>query len=72
MTLQPGDVIAISGPREIIVELVGPRAEEVEDKELLDVPILAADVLLISPKLAGKTLADHRGMIGPGACTCDR
>ena len=58
MTLQPGDVIALSGPRQIIVEQIGPRAEEIEDKELLDVPILAADVLLISPKLAGKSLAD--------------
>ena len=58
MTLQPGDVIALSGPRQIIVERIGPRAEEIEDKELLDVPILAADVLLISPKLAGKSLAD--------------
>src|SRR3954454_14699978 len=58
MTLQPGDVIALSGPRQIIVERIGPRAEEIKDKELLDVPILAADVLLISPKLAGRSLAD--------------
>ena len=39
MTLEAGDVIALSGPRQIIVELIGPRAEEVEDKELLDVPV---------------------------------
>jgi putative transport protein len=58
MTLQAGDVIALSGPRQVIVERVGPRAEEVEDKELLDIPILAADVLLMSPKLAGRSLAD--------------
>ena len=58
MTLQPGDVIALSGPRQVIVERIGPGAEEIEDKELLDVPFLAADVLLISPKLAGKSLAD--------------
>src|SRR3954453_1618731 len=61
MMLQPGDVIALSGPRQIIVEQIGPRAEEIEDKELLDVPILAADVLLISPTLAGKSLADVSG-----------
>src|SRR3954447_695466 len=58
MVLQPGDVVALSGPRQIIVERIGPRAQEIEDKELLDVPILAADILLISPKLAGKSLAD--------------
>jgi putative transport protein len=58
MMLQPGDAIALSGPRQVIVELIGPRAEEIEDKELLDVPLMAADVLLISPTLAGKSLAD--------------
>ena len=58
MTLQAGDVIALSGPRQVIVELVGPRAEEVEDKELLDIPILAAEIMLIFPKLADRTLAD--------------
>jgi putative transport protein len=52
------DVIALSGPRQIMVELVGPRGDEVEDKELLDIPISMADVLLINPKLAGITLAD--------------
>ena len=58
MTLRAGDVIAISGPREVMVELVGPRADEVEDGELLDLPVLAADVLLISPKVGDRTLAD--------------
>ena len=53
MTLDEEDVIALSGPRQIIVELVGPRAEEVEDKELLDVPVATADVLLIDRRLAG-------------------
>ena len=56
--LEAGDVIALSGPRQIMVELVGPRGDEVEDKELLDIPISMADVLLINPKLAGITLAD--------------
>ncbi len=56
MTLRAGDVIAISGPREVMVELVGPRADEVEDKELLDLPVLAADVLLMSPRVEGRTL----------------
>jgi putative transport protein len=56
--LAAGDVIAISGPRQIIVELVGPRGEEVEDKELLDIPVSMADVLLMNPKLTGVTLGD--------------
>jgi len=51
-------VIALSGPRQIIVEVVGPRGEEIEDRELLDVPITTADVLLTNPKLAGTSLGD--------------
>src|SRR3954447_6932403 len=58
MTLEAGDVLALSGPRAVVVELVGPRGEEVEDKELLDIPLLAADVLLMHPELAGRTLAE--------------
>ncbi len=57
-TLEAGDVIALSGPRQVIVELVGPRAEEEEDKELLDIPVTAADVLLMNPELAGRNLGD--------------
>ena len=58
MTLEAADVIALAGPRQVIVEAIGPRAEEIEDRELLDVPVATADVLLMNPKLAGLTLAD--------------
>jgi putative transport protein len=58
MTLAAGDVIALSAPRQVIVEAIGSRAEEIEDKELLDVPVEIADVLLMNPKLAGTTIAD--------------
>lgn len=61
MRLEANDVIAVSGPRQVIVELVGTRADEVEDKLLLDVPITTADVILIDPNLAGRTLADASG-----------
>jgi putative transport protein len=56
--LEAGDVIALSGPRQIIVELIGARAEEIEDQDLLDVPVTMADVLLMDPKLAGTSLGD--------------
>jgi putative transport protein len=57
-TLEVGDVIALSGPREFIVEELAPSAEEVEDEELLDVPVTSADVLLTNLKLAGTNLGD--------------
>ena len=59
LVLEPGDVIAVSGPRKIIIELVGARGDEVEDRELVDVPVTAADVLLMSRKLAGRNLEEE-------------
>ena len=56
--LAPGDIITISAPRQIIVELIGSRAEEVEDRELLDIPLISADVFLINAKLAGMNLQE--------------
>jgi len=38
--------------------LIGARGEEVEDRELLDIPVISADVFLINPKLAGTNLQD--------------
>ncbi|MGE0715789.1 MAG: aspartate-alanine antiporter [Alphaproteobacteria bacterium] len=53
-----GDVIAISGPREVLIELVGARGEEIEDSVLLDIPITSADVLLRNTALAGRRLEE--------------
>jgi putative transport protein len=64
MALAAGDVVALSGPRQVIVDAIGPRADEIEDKELLDVPVTAADVLLMNPKLAGMTIADASRLDG--------
>jgi len=56
--LARGDVVGISAPRQIIGELIGPRATEVEDRELLDLPLISVDVFLINPKLAGMNLRE--------------
>jgi putative transport protein len=58
ITLEVGDVIALSGPRQTVVEVIGPRGEELDDKELLDIPVTSADVLLINPALADARLGD--------------
>jgi putative transport protein len=52
--LREGDVVAVTGRREAIVQLLDPRAEEVEDRELLDVPFQVNEVLLT--KGAGRTI----------------
>ena len=56
--LEAGDVIALSGPREVIVGWIGSRAEEVEDRELLDFALISADVFLMNAKLAGMNLQE--------------
>lgn len=58
IVLSPGDIVAISGRRETLVEVLGQRAAEVEDSELLDIPVSVADVLVTSPDLDGRSIAD--------------
>ncbi|WP_457585184.1 aspartate-alanine antiporter-like transporter [Ensifer canadensis] len=55
--INPGDIVAVSGTREALVSVLGPRAEEIEDRELLDVPVSVADVLVTSPDLKGRSIA---------------
>lgn len=56
--LQSGDIIAIAGPHRYILEQLGHALNEVEDAELLDVPIEGVDVLLTNRQFDGKTLGD--------------
>ncbi len=55
--LKAGDVVAISGRREVLVGLLG-EGVEVDDTELLDVPVEAVDVLLTSKDLNDRTLVE--------------
>jgi putative transport protein len=58
LVLQAGDVVAVLGRHEALVDLLGPRASEVADRELLDVPQARYDVLVQKRELSGRTLAD--------------
>ncbi len=58
LVIGAGDVVAVSGRRETLVEVLGPRAEEVEDRELLDIPVSVVDVLVTSKDLAGRGIED--------------
>jgi len=57
MVLREGDVVAIAGEREILVTLL-QNADEVDDKELLAVPVEGVDVLVSNKAVDGKTLAE--------------
>jgi putative transport protein len=55
--LREGDVVAVAGAREVLVTLL-QNAEEVEDRELLAVPVEGVDVLVSNKEVDGKTLAE--------------
>jgi putative transport protein len=56
--LREGDVVAVAGAREVLVKVLGANAEEVEDPELLNVPIEGVDIYVTNKAVDGKTLAE--------------
>ena len=58
MVIEAGDVLAVSGRRETLVDLIGEKADEVDDGELLAVPIEGVDVLVTSKQADGKTIEE--------------
>jgi len=56
--LREGDVVAVAGAREVLVQVIGDGAKEVDDPELLNVPIEGVDVYVTSKAVDGKTLAE--------------
>lgn len=63
--LKEGDVVAVAGAREVLVKAIGEGAQEVEDPELLNVPIEGVEVYVTNKAVDGKTLAELAKM--PGA-----
>ena len=55
--LKDGDVVAIGGEREVLLKAL-QNAAEVDDRELLAVPIEGIDVLVTNKDVDGKTLAE--------------
>jgi putative transport protein len=56
--LREGDVLAVAGTREVLLRLVGEGAKEVDDAELLNVPVEGVDVYVTSKAVDGKTLTE--------------
>jgi len=63
--LQEGDVVVASGRREVLVDALGNSpAREVEDRELLDIPVASYDIFVSGKDVVGRTLGDIVGTIG--------
>jgi putative transport protein len=56
--IEAGDVVALEGRREVLVDMVGKAAQEVEDPELLAVALDGVDVYVTSRAVDGKTLEE--------------
>jgi putative transport protein len=56
--LRAGDVAAISGRRELLVDNLTPILHEVQDPELLDDPAELVDVFVTNKAISGKTLLE--------------
>src|SRR3954470_16498588 len=63
--IQAGDVVAVAGRRDVLVQLIGSGADEVDDRELLAVPAEGVDVYVTSKDVDGKPLREIAQM--PGA-----
>jgi putative transport protein len=58
LRLQAGDVLAITGRREVLAGVLDDRVHEVDDRELLSIPLLTYDVFLTNKAYDGLTLAE--------------
>jgi putative transport protein len=56
--IQAGDVLAVAGRRDVLVNLIGSQAEEIDDRELLAIPAEGLDIYVTSKNVDGKTLAE--------------
>jgi putative transport protein len=63
--IQAGDIVAVAGRRDVLVNLIGAAAQEVDDRELLAVPVEGVDVYVTNKEVDGKTLAELAN--APGA-----
>ncbi|AJY47902.1 aspartate-alanine antiporter [Martelella endophytica] len=58
MVLEPGDVVAIGGARGVLLDIVGATLHEVDDADLLTVPVEGVDVLITASHVHKKTLGE--------------
>jgi putative transport protein len=64
--VRTGDVIAVSARREVILGWGNALGVEVQDRELLDFPIVALDVVVTNRKVADTTLGELAEEYGRG------
>ena len=56
--LEAGDIVAVSGATQILVEAIEPHATEVAARDLLNVPVESVDIVVTRKRYNGKTLEE--------------
>jgi putative transport protein len=64
--LHAGDAVAVGARREVMLRSCVAIGTEVQDRELLDFPVVSMDVVLTAGELAERTLADLAVLHGRG------
>jgi len=65
LVLQTGDTVALAGRRDFLLGNLNPLAtQEVDDAELLDIPVLIVDMTLTNRTLAGCTIRECARLLG--------
>ncbi|HZN54834.1 MAG TPA: aspartate-alanine antiporter [Candidatus Polarisedimenticolaceae bacterium] len=64
--LRAGDVVAVAARRSVLLGATPPIGTEVEDRELLDFPIVVRDVVLTNRAVADRALPDLASEYGRG------
>jgi putative transport protein len=64
--LHAGDTVALGARREVMLHSCTAVGTEVEDRDLLDFPVVSMDVVLTAGELAERTLADLAVLHGRG------
>jgi len=62
--LQEGDIVVASGRREMLVETLGRAADEVDDRELLDIPVATYEIYVTDKAVIGRTLKEIASRLG--------
>jgi putative transport protein len=64
--LERGDVIAVTARRHVFLDGSVPWGDEIDDRELLDFPVSALDVVITRREIAGRSLASIADEHGRG------
>lgn len=64
LRVESGDILAVSGAQRALLDASSPLREEVLDAELLDIPIVSAELVLTHRRIAGMALEDIAREIG--------